>query len=278
MNNACLPLMILRVVTNSLNASLNVEIVLKFLFGAAVFVGQVFDDDAVFEEGDARGDLHGVLQVVGRDEDGGSCLFVIGGEHLLQDVLRRGVEEVEGLVEDDEAWLVEEGCHDAYFLLVACAEVAYEFLLVEDFAVHELLEVVLALLYGWFVHCVCLADELEIFFGREEVDEECLVDIGSGVEFPVFVLGGVDAVDDHFSLVGFQEVEEHAEEGGLSGSVVSHESEDVAFVDGEIVDVDGGLLAEGLFEVADSDVHDDGACGLMNDVVFVEFCPLSLRK
>ena len=201
----------------------------------------------MLEEGDARGYLDGVLEVVRRDEDGGACFLVIGGEHLLEDVLRRGVEEVEGLVEDDEVGTVEECGYDAYLLLVSGAEVAYELLLVEDFAVHELVEVVLALLDLLFAHGVGLAYELEILLGCEEVDEEGFVDVGAGGGLPVFVLGGVDAVDGHFSLVGLEEVEYHAEEGGLSGSVVSHESEDVAFVDVELGDVDGCLLTEGLF-------------------------------
>lgn len=42
-----------------------------------------------------------MLQVVRRDQDGGSRLTVVVGEHVLEDVLRRGVEEVERLIEDD---------------------------------------------------------------------------------------------------------------------------------------------------------------------------------
>ena len=55
----------------------------------------------MLQQGDACGDVHRVLQVVAGDEDGGTRLAVVVGEQVLQDQLTGGVEEVEGLVEDD---------------------------------------------------------------------------------------------------------------------------------------------------------------------------------
>ena len=75
--------------------------------GAAFDIGKVADDLTFLEEGNARGDVDGVRQVMTGDENGGSRLAVIIGEDVLQDVLRRGVEEIEGLVEDDQL-----GTHD----------------------------------------------------------------------------------------------------------------------------------------------------------------------
>ena len=77
-----------------------IEVVLQFRLGASFSVRQVLDHHAFFEEGDAGGDVDGVLQVVGGDENSGSSLLIIIGEHVFEDVLRRGIEEVEGLVED----------------------------------------------------------------------------------------------------------------------------------------------------------------------------------
>ena len=225
------------------------EVLLELLTGAAVVVGQVADDAALLQQGDAGGDVDGVLQVVGGDEDRGAGLSVVLGEHVLQDVLRRGVEEVEGLVEDDQLRTVEEGGDDAHLLLVTCGEVADELLVAEDLSGSEALELLQALVDGLLRHVGDLAQEGEIFLGGEEVDEEALVDVGTGRGFPRFGLGGVDAVEGDCALVGLEQVEEHAEEGGLTGSVVTYEAEDVAVVDGELGNVAGDGLPEGFFQI-----------------------------
>ena len=225
------------------------EVLLQLLAGAAVAVGQVADDAAFLQQGDAGGDVDGVLQVVGGDEDGGARLAVVLGEHVLQDVLRRGVEEVEGLVEDDQLRTVEEGGDDAHLLLVTGREVADELLVAEDLSGSEALEVLQALVNGFLCHVVDLAQEGEVLLGGEEVDEEALVDVGAGSGFPGFALGGVDVVEGDEALVGLQQVEEHAEEGGLAGSVVTYEAEDVAIVDGELGNVTGNGLPEGFFQI-----------------------------
>ena len=77
--------------------------------GTAVVVGQVADNLPFLQQRDAGGDVDGVLQVMRGDEDGGPRLLVVLSEHVLQDVLRRWVEEVEGLVEDDQLRPAEEG-------------------------------------------------------------------------------------------------------------------------------------------------------------------------
>lgn len=76
-----------------------VEVGLQFLFGRVVFVVQVADDDTVFQQGDARTDVDRVVQVVAGDDDGGPMLFVVFLEQVLDDSLRRGVEEVERFVQ-----------------------------------------------------------------------------------------------------------------------------------------------------------------------------------
>ena len=73
----------------------------QFCAGTALAVGQVADNDTVLQQCDARGDVYRVLQIVAGDEDGGTRLLLVVSEQVLQDQLRGGVEEVEGLVEDD---------------------------------------------------------------------------------------------------------------------------------------------------------------------------------
>ena len=168
------------------------EVFLQFLGGAAFAVGQVADDDAMLQKGDARRDVDGVLQVMAGDEDGGSRLLGIVLEQVLQHQLAGGVEEVEGLVEDDRLGVAEEGGDDADLHLVTCREVADELLLAEDLAVGETLEVLEALVNFLLADAGDLAEEGEILLGGEEVDEEAFVDIGADVLFPGFAFGGVD--------------------------------------------------------------------------------------
>ena len=61
----------------------------------------------MFQQGDAGRDVYRVLQVVAGDEDGGAGLAVVVGKQVLEDELRGGVKEVEGLVEDDGLRLAE---------------------------------------------------------------------------------------------------------------------------------------------------------------------------
>ena len=86
---------------------LSTKVGLKFGTCAAFVVGQVADDDTMLQQGDTGRDVYRMLQVVAGDEDGGTCLLLVVGKQVFQDQLRGGVEEVEGLVEDDNLWLAE---------------------------------------------------------------------------------------------------------------------------------------------------------------------------
>ena len=68
---------------------------------------------AFLQQYDAGGDVDSMLEVMAGNEQGSSSLMGIVGEHVLQDVLRRGVKEVEGLVENDQFRTEEEGRDDA---------------------------------------------------------------------------------------------------------------------------------------------------------------------
>ena len=83
-------------------ALLDAEVLFEFGLGAACLVLKILYDVAFLEEGDAGGDVDGVLQVVARDEDGGTSGVVILFEQTFDNDLRRGVEEVERLVKNDQ--------------------------------------------------------------------------------------------------------------------------------------------------------------------------------
>ena len=61
----------------------------------------------MFQQGDTGRDVYRVLGVVAGYENGGSRRPLIVCEQLLQNQRRGGVEEVEGLVENDNFWLAE---------------------------------------------------------------------------------------------------------------------------------------------------------------------------
>ncbi len=83
------------------------EIFLKLGGGTAFGIGQVADDLAMLQQGDAGGDVDSMLQVMAGDDDGSASLTGIVGDEVLQHQLTGGVEEVEGLVEDDRLGLAE---------------------------------------------------------------------------------------------------------------------------------------------------------------------------
>ena len=219
----------------------------------------------MLEQGDARAYFDGVVEVVRRDQHRGPCLAVVGSQQVLDDGLAGGVEEVERLVEDEQLGTVEHGADDAYLLLVAHGVVTDELLFAEDFAVEEGAEVLEAFADGLFLHAIHAAEEGEVFVGREVVDEEALVDEGTGVALPV--LGGGDGgvgeravlgADGDVAFVGFQKVEDEAEQRGLAGTVITDEAHHVAVADDVTVDVGGDDAAELLMQIVDGDNH--GVC------------------
>ena len=63
-----------------------------------------------------------------------------------------------------------------------------------------------------------------------------------------FLTGSGEMIDNG-ALVGIEQVEKESEEGGLAGSVVAHESQDVTVVNRERRNVAGAGLAEMLLEM-----------------------------
>ena len=111
-------------------------------------------------------------------------------------------------------------------------------------------------------------DELEVFVGREVIDEERVVDVGSCPVFPVFRLGDIDVnvvcvaflgvqhtCHVNTSRVGFDEVENEAEQRAFASSVVAHQSQQLATMDGVVVYVNGNGRAKGLLEILYDDIH-----------------------
>lgn len=239
------------------------EVVFKEGLCLPVLVVDVVDNPAVFQKHDASGDVDGVLQVVAAHEDGRACLLVVFLQQVLDGILAAGVKEVEGLVEDEHLRSEQHCSHDAHLLLVACAERAYELLLPFELARHEVPvpgKEVLQLLVAGVGQA---GNELEVFVGREVVNEEALVDKGSCPVLPVFRLGNIDvdvavlelACHADGTAVGLDEVEDETEERTLAGTIVAHQSKQLTAVDCQFWNVNGNFLAEGLLEVFYLDFH-----------------------
>lgn len=195
------------------------EIGLYFGSQQSIILVVVFDDGAVFEQGDARADVERVGEVVGRDDDCGLLLLVVGLEQVFHSKLRCGVEEVERLVEQEQARMMKHGAYDAHFLLVAHREVADEGVLAEHFAVHERVEPQKALAERFVIYAGDLGYEAEIFFWREVIDQESRIDKRSRARFPLLAFGCVarhglaaeEAVYGDVARVGLEQVEDDAE-------------------------------------------------------------------
>ena len=185
---------------------------------------------------------------------------------MFQQHLTGGVEEVERLVEDDNLWMTEECRYNTHFHLVACREIADELLVSEHLAVSEALVDFKTLLDLSLFDARNLAKEGKIFLGRQEVDEETVVDIGADMLFPRFAFSWIDGNSTHahslilrggehigdMTIVGLQQIKEQAEERGLAGTVVTYESQDIPFVHCERGDIAGACLTKLLLEVVDS--------------------------
>ena len=85
------------------------KVFVQLLAGTGIGIRQVSDDLPLFQQGDACGDVYGMGKIMAGDENGGSRLMIIVGEDMLQDVLRRGIEKIEGLVEDNQLRAHDEG-------------------------------------------------------------------------------------------------------------------------------------------------------------------------
>ncbi len=85
------------------------EIVCQLLFDTSVVIGEILDNLAFFQQGDARGDIDGVLQIVRADENCCTRSGLVIQQRVFKDVLACRVKEVERFVENDDGGISEEG-------------------------------------------------------------------------------------------------------------------------------------------------------------------------
>ena len=104
-----------------------------------------------------------------------------------------------------------------------------------------------ALIHLFLSHVCNLTDKGKILLRRQEVDKETFVDIGTCGGFPLLALCWVDAIEGYFSLIGFQQVEQHAEEGGLSCAIVTYQTQDIPVVDSQLGNIAGYCISKCLF-------------------------------
>ena len=145
--------------------------------------------------------------------------------------------------------MVEHGRDDAYLLFVSGGEIADILVLIQDFAVHESFESLQPLIYRLLGETVHAAQEVEILFGSEVVDEKTVIDEGTGELFPLFTFLDGDSVYLHISAIGFGKVEDESEKGCLSGTIIAHKTEDLSLTDFIIGNVGCYLFTEILAEI-----------------------------
>ena len=122
---------------------------------------------------------------------------------MLQHILRRGVEEIERLIEDHQFRGHKQGGDNTHLLFVTGREVTDEFLLSEDLAASQTLVCFQTLFNFRLRDIVYLTQEGKELLGGQEIHEEGLVNIGTSMVFPVLALSRVDVVDAHTAFVGF---------------------------------------------------------------------------
>ena len=156
-----------------------------------------------------------------------------------------------------------------HLLLVSCRQVADKFSLTRYLASHEVFETLHLLVELFVAHACDASNEVEVFVGREVVDEEGFVDIGSCPVFPILGLRHIDVAGltvgrSHHAdctCVGFDEVEDETEQGALASSVVTNETKNLSAVDFVTIYIYGDLniffFAKGFLQVVDDDIHRD---------------------
>ena len=145
--------------------------------------------------------------------------------------------------------MVQHGGDNAYLLFVSRREIAYELFLSHDLSVHKTFERSDAFIYFFFFQAVHLADEMEIFFRGEIVYQEAVVNESAGKVLPVFTFAYVYIIDGDISAVSLQQIQYQAEKGGLSGSVITYQTQHITLIDDVIVNIYSGLCAEFLLQI-----------------------------
>ena len=107
----------------------------------------------------------------------------------------------------------------------------------------------LLFIYFFFFQAVHLADEMEIFFRGEIVYQEAVVNESAGKVLPVFTFAYVYIFDGDISAVSSQQIQYQAEKGGLSGSVITYQTQHITLIDDVIVNIYSGLFAEFLLQI-----------------------------
>ncbi len=186
------------------------------------------DEVAAVDDGE---DLAGV--VVG-DEDADPFAFEVA-DHRLDVVDGQGIDVGEGLIEQKQGGLDDEGAGDLKASALSAGEAA-GFFLGEGGEVElaeEDLEAVFALLGG---DVEGLEDAEDVLFDGEVAEDGGLLGEVAHAHFCTLVDGEVGdllSVEEDFAGVGLDEADGHVEGGGLTGAVGAEESDDFPFADGE---------------------------------------------
>lgn len=213
--------------------------------GLELVGGAAGDDAAVVDDRDVVGEVVGLLQVLGGQQQGGAA-----GDELLDDLPEllavarveagRGlVHEHHGRGDDQRGGEVEPAAHAARVRLGGAVPGPGQVELLQQLTRPGLRRLRL--------HLVELTDHLEVLpAGQVLVDRGELTGQADRAADRVGVPDHVDARDDRPAAVGAQQGRQAADRGGLSRAVRPEQAEHGAFGDIEVDAVQSPYVAEGL--------------------------------
>ena len=142
----------------------------------------------MLHEEDASTDVDSVGEIMGTDNNRGTCLAVIALNHFLQKVLACWVKEVERFVKYENLGRGDECRYDTHLLFVSGREVAYKY-----FSTKHLTSCKMFKLLGNVINIAVLyprhtVDKREILLWSEKVYEEAIVDERTCEVFPFFTI------------------------------------------------------------------------------------------
>ena len=163
--------------------------------------------------------------------------------------LRRRVEIVERLVEQENLGVDHHCANDTYLLAVSLREITQILLGSHDFIVHKRHKRSQTFLHRLIVNTIQITYKREILLRGQEVNQEASVNIAARIGFPVFRLVDLLSVALHKTIVSLYQVEDKTQQGGLACAVVTYQSYQLALGNIEVFYIQHGCAIIYFLEI-----------------------------
>ena len=97
------------------------------------------------------------------------------------------------------------------------------------------------------------SDKVEIFFRSKIADQEAFVEVGCGVDLPVFGSGDILIARNDFACIGADKVKDEAEKCGLAGAVIAHQADYLTLPGCKLGDIDDGVAIVSFLYIINGD-------------------------